>query len=707
MPELTISMPAYNSGKYIGEAIDRVLAQEGVDFELMVVDDGSGDNTAEVIESFGDSRIKLIRNKKSRGVAYCHNLVIEQSNSPYIMHINSDDLVLPGAFQRMIKELKKSPDIGQVCCYFFIIDTDGKLTRESFRERRRYLLENIKPDMDCKKRPATYSNTMNRLRTYRREVFDRVGRFNEKTKWDVGCDMALRVVDNFEINLVPEFLCASKHVDNEIQFFKEKGHNVLKPSGILLSLRLIFYLKKLYHLIAWPIRKIGFIITQILVSLFKAAYSLIIDLFSWWPIDLFYSRRKRRGNHRNKIGYYLWHYPTLSETFIQREILAIKSAGISIYIIADGTGDVLGENQKSLIKDTHYLNPFDRKFISKYTRYFFFKNPLLFANLFLYVVFHRYGGYKSFNGDIIVLKNAINLAGVLKEKEIDHIHSPWADRSAFVTLVASRMVGISCSVQARAHDIHRKTFSDVLPQRLKNADFIITNTEYNKSYLKSVLKRRNWKKIHIMYNGINLEQFKPKQKDKNTKEQIKILSVARLIEEKGIPYLLKACKILEEKGYSFVCEIIGEREDSFANEYVKIKKLHNRLGLKDRVLFSGALPFAEVLKKYEEADIFVLPCVVAQHGGRDITPNSLIEAMAMKLPVVSTKITGIPEIVDDDINGILIAPNDEDVLAKAIIRLIENKDLRERLSRNARKKVEEKFNIEKNSRLLARLFKGN
>ena len=210
-----------------------------------------------------------------------------------------------------------------------------------------------------------------------------------------------------------------------------------------------------------------------------------------------------------------------------------------------------------------------------------------------------------------------------------------------------------------------------------------------------------------MYNGINLEQFKPKQKDKNTKEQIKILSVARLIEEKGIPYLLKACKILEEKGYSFVCEIIGEREDSFANEYVKIKKLHNRLDLKDRVLFSGALPFAEVLKKYEEADIFVLPCVVAQHGGRDITPNSLIEAMAMKLPVVSTKITGIPEIVDDDINGILIAPNDEDVLAKAIIRLIENKDLRERLSRNARKKVEEKFNIEKNSRLLARLFKGN
>ncbi len=214
MPELTVSMPAYNTGKYIGEAIKSVLRQDGVDFELFVVDDGSEDNTAEVAEAFNDPRIRLIRNEKNMGIGYCHNLVIEQSNSPFLAHVDSDDMVLPGAFQKMVEMLKSSPNIGQVHCNFVVIDEDGKTTRHFSNES----------DMDYKRELLIRGGVMNHLRIYRNEVFDTVGKFNQNLKYSVDCEMALRIVDKYDIKLVPEFLyCRRRHDSNTSQtlHFKE------------------------------------------------------------------------------------------------------------------------------------------------------------------------------------------------------------------------------------------------------------------------------------------------------------------------------------------------------------------------------------------------------------------------------------------------------------------------------------------------------
>src|SRR3990172_9794731 len=185
-------MPAFNTGKYIKEAIESLLSQDGIDFELIVVDDGSQVNTAEVVLSFKDPRIKLIKNKKNMGIAYCHNLVIEQSNSPFIAHVDSDDLVLPHAFKKMVSKLKSDPSIGQVHCYFFDIDEDGRVTRDAFRERRTLFLKKRRPDMDYKGE-LLRGCVINCLRTYRREVFNAVGGFNEKLKFGVDYDMAFRI----------------------------------------------------------------------------------------------------------------------------------------------------------------------------------------------------------------------------------------------------------------------------------------------------------------------------------------------------------------------------------------------------------------------------------------------------------------------------------------------------------------------------------
>jgi len=106
MPELTVAMPAYNTGRYIGEAIESVLRQEGVDFELVVVDDGSADDTVRVVRGFPSPRIRLIENGARRGIAHCHNVVLERSTAPFLAHVDSDDLILPGALPYVLTGLR-------------------------------------------------------------------------------------------------------------------------------------------------------------------------------------------------------------------------------------------------------------------------------------------------------------------------------------------------------------------------------------------------------------------------------------------------------------------------------------------------------------------------------------------------------------------------------------------------------------------------
>jgi glycosyltransferase involved in cell wall biosynthesis/GT2 family glycosyltransferase len=731
MPELTVSMPAYDSAQYIKSAIDSVLKQDCIDFELIVVDDGSQDNTAEIVLSFKDPRVRLITNKKNMGTAYCHNLVFEQSTSPFVAHVDSEDLVLPGAFQKMVAKLKSDPNIGQVHCYFFDIDENSRTTRDAFHERRLSLLEKIRPHMDYKRELLVQGSVMNHLRTYRREVFNEVGKFNEKLRYGEDYDMALRIVDKFDIKLVPEFLYCNRVHKNDIKksSYVNNLHRFVQRLSIsrnLLKSRKIRFVKEnkyninrltvvaLYYALGLP-KMTDFIRRKILIfiedckvvtrleltSIFRRVYYLLFDLFSWWPIDLFEFKREKTLTEEKRIAYYLWHYPILSETFIQREVRALREWGISLDIVADAPDNLeyLDEDTKSLVKNTRYLYPKNEKIkISlRYLKYFFFKNPLSFLCLFLYVVFHRYHHSKNFKHDTIIFLRSVYLAGALKDMNINHIHSPWADVNAFVSLIASKLLKIPYTVQARAHDVHRKTYLYATAEKFMNAEFVVTNTRYNESHLKSFLDREAWGKIHTIYNGINLDQFEPRPDSRNTSNQIVILSVARLIEQKGLVYLLKSCRILKDRGYSFTCNVIGGLEKPlYINYYVMLMKLHRQLGLEERVFFLGDQPFHKVLEEYRNADIFVLPCVIAEDGSRDVTPNSLIEAMAMKLPVISTNVTGIPEIVENDVSGILIPSHNEIALAEAIIKLIENYHLRKELGENARKKIEERFDINKN-----------
>jgi glycosyltransferase involved in cell wall biosynthesis len=299
--------------------------------------------------------------------------------------------------------------------------------------------------------------------------------------------------------------------------------------------------------------------------------------------------------------------------------------------------------------------------------------------------------------------SALRLADAAEHNGIDHIHSPWADTCAFIALVAARLLNVPYSVQARAHDIHRVDYGYALREKLGQAAFVVTNTRYNFEHIAGIVGQAEAGRIHVIHNGLNLAQFRPPRRAGH-QGPVRLLCVARLIDQKGIEELLRACRKLSDAGVDLRCDIVGGFEDIFMRYYVGLKRLHRDLELQSLVHFAGSRPFENVLDFYRRADLFVLPCVIAPDGSRDIIPNSVLEAMAMALPVVSTTVTGLPEMVDDGRTGFLVPPHDVDALATAIGKLARSHRMREDFGRAGRAKVEASFDIDANAAKYRALF---
>lgn len=410
-----------------------------------------------------------------------------------------------------------------------------------------------------------------------------------------------------------------------------------------------------------------------------------------------------------RIAYYTWHFPTLSETFVHRELAALKRAGLSVIILAEASErvEMVDRDARSLLADTEYVGGVDPRRIRHYHWRVLRTRPLRYASALLYVMSRRYSPFKGLIEDLALFSRCVHVAAIL-EGRADHLHSPWADRSAFIVSVTARLLGLPSSVHARAHDVHRAAYRVGLEDRIGHAEFVVTNTRYNAEHVRSFLPASRRSRVVVVYNGLEPARFVPRSGPMRAGGPPRLLCVARLIEQKGLGDLLQACRILEGQGQAFLCDVIGPAEAPLSmNYFVRLMQLHRRLGLAERVRFLGAKPLADVIEHYRQADVFVLPCVIAADGSRDISPNALIEAMAMQLPVVSTTVTGVPEIVETGVSGLLVPPADPEALAGALARLLREPELRRQLGENARLRVEQRFDIDANIATYVRLFRGD
>ncbi len=430
-------------------------------------------------------------------------------------------------------------------------------------------------------------------------------------------------------------------------------------------------------------------------------YSGLQPRFPHWPIQ-WMGRAPAPG--AGTVAYYLWQFPCHSQTFIAREIAALRRAGVPVEVIADvpedGSAAPDAEGASCYLMSALHPRPPARHAAR------FGAHPFRYLNLLAYVVFHRHSRYKSWQEDLHVFTMALHLASALDERAAGRLHAPWADRCAFVALVAARMLRIPYSVQARAHELYREDSRDALGEKFESASFIVTNAECNRREIERWLRPGARAKIRVIYEGVPIADFAPPRRG-GSSAPARIVSVARLVEQKGLVHLLRVCARLRENGLLFHCEIVGgSDEPGEMNYYVALRKMHRRLDLGGCVSLLGRRTTPQVLDALRRADLFVLPCVFAPGGAQDVTPNSILEAMAMGLPVVSSRLAGIPELVEDGVTGLLTEPGDEDALYAAVTRLIGDPGLRDRLGAAGRRRAEERFDIGRNIATYVELFRG-
>ena len=289
----------------------------------------------------------------------------------------------------------------------------------------------------------------------------------------------------------------------------------------------------------------------------------------------------------------------------------------------------------------------------------------------------------------------------LKNRKIDHVHAHFAFIAVDIASVLSKLLGIKYSFTAHAQDIYANLPG--IQQAVKNASFTVTCTRYNSHYLNKISHAKYANKIFTIYHGVEISKWLSNLSYHEIRySEIRILSIARLVEKKGLIYLLEAVRLLVQDDIQITCTIIGEGPLQKGMEnYIK----DNRLGKAVHLL--NFLPHEQVKSFLTHSDIFILPSVIAKNGDRDGLPNVILEAMLCGIPVISTPVSGIPEIIKDCITGLLVREKDSKAIADAIIRLKDNPELYYKITYNGRKEVIEKFDIEENTSKLLKTFENN
>lgn len=406
--------------------------------------------------------------------------------------------------------------------------------------------------------------------------------------------------------------------------------------------------------------------------------------------------RERIVNSQRKsgpIGFLVKTYPKLSETFVLEEILGLERLGVKLHIFSlnPPSDDAVHSGFDNVAAHVTYIPKKYLSFASVVAHLgLTVRHPWRYLKALAFAITRvEQGGLRDF------LR-----AGMLCERvralNIEHVHSHFISEPTGVAELSSRLSGVSYSVSAHAKDIYLSQ-PEAIRRKLERAKFTVTCTCYNRTHLQAIAPNAN---VQRMYHGIDLDRFDG-AKDARKAAPPLVLSVGRLVEKKGFSTLIQACLALNLRGISFRCEIVG-----YGNEQKNLRDQIDGFGLGDVVVLTGKMTHAELIARYCQATLFVLPSQIAEDGDRDGIPNVLLEAMAMELPVVSTDVSGIPEVIQSGRNGFLVPPKNAFALSEAIAELLADRESRGRMGKAGRHVVETMFDNARNLLLLRSLFEG-
>ena len=388
------------------------------------------------------------------------------------------------------------------------------------------------------------------------------------------------------------------------------------------------------------------------------------------------------GN-KKRLAYFINCFPNFIEAMIYREVMALCARGhelITFSIRRPQAADVPAE-AAPLMKDTIYILPVRPWHLIWAHARAFVRSPVTYLRTLGEVVSGTHERFRDRLRSLCHFGEAVLILPEVRRLGIEHLHAHWAVGAATCAMVVSRFLDIPFTFTAHAYDIWLDRL--LLPEKLRAADMIITCTDYNRRHLIDAYDTPA-EKLRVVYHGLDLERFQRRARPSNDRPVL--LSVGRLVEQKGYEDLLHVCAELAHEGLDFRCDIIGE-----GPLRQRLERLVDQLGLHAVVRMPGRLVGDAVLDCYLRADLFALFCVQASDGDRDGIPNTMIEAMAMELPIVSTRYSGVPELVLEGTTGLLVDCGDRKAMVEAIRLLMTRQDLRASMGSAGRARVMEDF----------------
>ncbi|RMG65393.1 MAG: colanic acid biosynthesis glycosyltransferase WcaL [Calditrichaeota bacterium] len=413
-------------------------------------------------------------------------------------------------------------------------------------------------------------------------------------------------------------------------------------------------------------------------------------------------RKTSTSTASGSVAVLLKGFPRISETFILNELLLLEEAGLqlTVYALRNPGESQVHEKVKHLRAPVRYIPDY---FWPNFAGIVwanlkqFFRQPSRYWPAFSFALrrsLRRWSAstIKRFSQAAYLVEH------YLRKERPDQIYAHFSHGPTTVAYFARWLTGIPYSFSAHAKDIYLQE-DTFLRAKVDGAKFVVTCTGFNVQHLRRVAQ--NPEKIHLCYHGVDVSQFSFRGPRREMGRPPVILSVGRFVPKKGFPVLIKALSHLHSRGVDFRAYLIGGGELK-----PQLKALTAELGLTEKVALLGKMPQEKLLSYYQQADILALACQVEADGDRDGIPNVLVEAMAMGIPVVSTQVSGIPELIHDGRNGLLVEQKDPVALADALQQLIEQPELAGRLAAAARWTVEQNFNARVNVRKILHLLVG-
>jgi colanic acid/amylovoran biosynthesis glycosyltransferase len=400
-----------------------------------------------------------------------------------------------------------------------------------------------------------------------------------------------------------------------------------------------------------------------------------------------------------RVAYLLLWFPEPSQTFVLDEVNTLVRLGldVQVYTLYGPRPASRLQGMAKVLAPVHHLGtaalgPLVRDLLRLGRTW----GPGA-ASLLQRVALRRWRSLETGGEALWACLAGVHLAGIMAAAGIDHIHAPWANGPATGAWVASTLSGIPFSFSGRAHDLYPP--DGALKEKLAAASFVRTNTRSNQRFLAELYPQLAEKVVHI-YNGVSLTE--PVGPRAPAGPPFQLLALGRLVPKKGFSILLTACRLLSDQGWDFRLTLAGD-----GPERRKLREIIHRQGLADRVSLTGAVPHREVPRLLAQADLLVMPSLIAPSGDRDGIPNVILEAMFCGVPVLATAVSGIPEVIREGDTGWLTNPGDPEALAQAVAAVLAAPAEARRRAEQGRPLVAREFDSQRNYGRLKALFEAH